>query len=135
MGRGAYWLTLAVSIFGAYLTLFMLVPFLSAVFIHRGFERFKVLDTSFKQCLQACFVAGSANLTAMIAMRFATASSEDSPIWPLILVYFGIQFLLVPLLIRKRSWQALLIEFGGIALANVCGIGLLIWLFGRPAQH
>ncbi len=135
MGAGEGWLALAGSFLVSYAVLFLLVPFLSACFIHQGFEKFKVPDVPFARCVQACFFTSSANIVCWFVVNYvyyAARAQERSP-WVLILVYSSVQIVLVPLLIHKRSWRALLIEIGGLVLANLCGYGVLTLLFSGSA--
>lgn len=121
MGRNNDWLSVAITMVLGYFVLFVGVPFLAAVLMHRGFEKFKLSEITFRQCVQACFFASSATIVTMFLLSFGVRSSESVSMWTFYAVYALIQMLVVPLLIRKRSGKILLIEWASIILASACG--------------
>ena len=136
MGANGDLLTLAGGILAQYVIVFVVVPLLSAFFIHRGFEKFKVLDVPFARCVQACFFTSSANIVGvfLVNLSYYARRAQERSLWPLLLVYIGVQLVFVPLLIRKRTGKAVLIEYAGLALANVLGYGIFTWLFPVTAH-
>ena len=136
MGRNGDWLSYAVVFLVSYLVLFVVVPFLAALAMHKGFEKFKFPEVTFRQCVQACFYASSATIVIAFITSFVVHSPGDrsDTQWLFALVYVGVQLLLVPLLMRKRSGKALLIEVGSILLASLFGYAVLSLLFSGSAR-
>ncbi len=126
MGNKTDIITMFASMAIVYVVLFIVVPLLAAMFIHQGFEKFKIPDVPFRKCVQACFYASSATIVmAFTSSLIFKPSGEDDGKWLFIAVYLGTQLLVVPLLIRQRSGRALLIQLCGIVLAAVCGYGVV----------
>src|SRR5205814_8603612 len=69
-GRGGNWVSYAVAFLVSYVVLFVAVPFVAAVFMHKGFEKYKVPDVPFRQCVQACFYAASATIVIAFLLSF-----------------------------------------------------------------
>ena len=133
-GRGGDWVSYAVAFLVSYAVLFVVVPFLAAVFMHKGFEKYKVPDVPFRQCIQACFYASSATIVIAFLLSFAVPKDLNPQAAALLFggVCVGVQLVLVPLLMRKRAGRALLIEVGSILLACVIGYGVVTLLVSAP---
>lgn len=114
----------------AYLILFVLAPFLAALVIHRGFEKFKIAEVPFKQVLQACFYASSVTIALefLVNVFIRSRGAGYDRVWVFVAVYVGVQMVVVPLLIKQRSGRALLVEAAGILLAAACGYAMALAL-------
>jgi ACR3 family arsenite efflux pump ArsB len=134
MGRNNDWLSVALLMVVGYFVLFVGVPFLAAVLMRRGFEKFKLSEITFRQCVQACFFASSATIVTMFLLSFGVRSSDNVNVWVFYAGYVLIQMLVVPLLIRKRSGQILLIEWGSIVLACLAGQAVISLLTSGSRQ-
>lgn len=135
-GRGGNWVSYAVAFLVSYVVLFVAVPFVAALFMHKGFEKYKVPDVSFRQCVQACFYAASATIVIAFLLSFVVPRDTDSRLTTVVLMLacVGVQLVLVPLLMRKRSRRAVLIEMGSVLLACLLGYGVISLLFSGTAQ-
>jgi hypothetical protein len=113
--------------FAVFLVLFMVVPWLGAWLMFRGFERAKLTGPTQKQCTQAYFFASSATLTVVFGLIFGLRALKSPVSESLVFLaaYVASQLLFVPLFLRFFSQRALLIQEGAIVLVNAVVLGLL----------
>lgn len=125
-------LQMALRFFGFLIPLFMVAPWLSAWFMHRGFGRAKIAGPPLKQCIQACFFASSVTLVVVfgtiIPLRILKSPAGES-FYLFFALYLGSQLLFVPIFLRDFSPRTVLIVEGGVVLANAIVIVLLYLLF------